>query len=67
MAGALEGSAEDVLAAHRALAAALDADPDDAELRRLHRELVDHGRHRAAARPSSASAPPSGAWPTPGR
>ena len=40
---ALEGSAEDVLAAHRAVAAALDADPDDAELRRLHRELVDEG------------------------
>jgi LuxR family transcriptional regulator, regulator of acetate metabolism len=43
VAAALDGSAEDVLAAHRALTAALDADPDDAELRRLHRELVDHG------------------------
>jgi DNA-binding CsgD family transcriptional regulator len=43
VAGALEGSAEDVLAAHRALAAALDADPEDAELRRLHRRLVDQG------------------------
>jgi DNA-binding CsgD family transcriptional regulator len=43
VAGALEGSAEDVLAAHRALAAALDADPEDAELRRLHRQLVDQG------------------------
>src|SRR3954447_5700921 len=43
VAGALEGSAEDVLAAHRALTAALDADPDDAELRRIHRELVDRG------------------------
>ena len=43
VARALEGSAEDVLAAHRALAAALDADPDDPELRRLHRELVDQG------------------------
>jgi len=43
VAGALEGSAEDVLATHRALTAALDAAPDDAELRQLHRELVDHG------------------------
>ncbi len=43
VAGALEGSAEDVLAAHRALTAALDADPDDPELRRIHRELVDQG------------------------
>ena len=39
----MEGSAEDVLAAHRAIAAALDAEPDDAELRRIHRELVDEG------------------------
>ena len=43
VATALEGSAEDVLAAHRAIAAALDADPDDPELRRIHRELVDQG------------------------
>jgi len=42
-ASALEGSAEEVLAALRAIAAALDADPGDAELRRLHRELVDEG------------------------
>ena len=66
VAGALEGSAEDVLAAHRALAAALDADPDDAELRRLHRELVDEGaiaRLTALERVRAASA----AWPTPGR
>jgi len=40
---ALDGTADDVLAAHRALAAALDADPDDAALRALHRELVDEG------------------------
>jgi LuxR family transcriptional regulator, regulator of acetate metabolism len=43
VAEALEGSADDVLAAHRAIAAALDADPDDAGLRALHRELVDEG------------------------
>ena len=43
VANALEGSAEDVLAAHRAIASALDADPGDPELRRLHRELVDEG------------------------
>jgi DNA-binding CsgD family transcriptional regulator len=43
VASALDGSADDVLAAHRAIAAALDADPDDAALRALHRELVDQG------------------------
>jgi LuxR family transcriptional regulator, regulator of acetate metabolism len=43
VAAALEGSAEDVLAAHRALTAALDADPEDEELRSIHRELVDQG------------------------
>ena len=61
VAGALEGSAEDVLAAHRALTAALDADPSDAELRRLHRELVDEGAiarlHGARARPRGHRAP----------
>jgi LuxR family transcriptional regulator, regulator of acetate metabolism len=43
VANALEGSVEDVLDAPRAIAAALDAGPDDVELRRLHRELVDEG------------------------
>jgi LuxR family transcriptional regulator, regulator of acetate metabolism len=43
VASALEGNAEDVPAAHAAVAAALDADPDDPELRRLHRELIDEG------------------------
>jgi LuxR family transcriptional regulator, regulator of acetate metabolism len=43
VATALEGSAEDVLAVHRALAAALEADPGDDELRRLHRELIEAG------------------------
>ena len=66
VAGALEGGAEDVLAAHRALTAALDADPGDADLRRLHRELVDEGAIARLTAPS-ASARPSGAWPTPGR
>jgi DNA-binding CsgD family transcriptional regulator len=40
---ALQGSAEDLFAAHQAVAAALDADPTDAELRTLARRLAEEG------------------------
>jgi DNA-binding CsgD family transcriptional regulator len=40
---ALRGSVEDLLAAHQAVAAALDADPTDAELRTLARRLAEQG------------------------
>jgi LuxR family transcriptional regulator, regulator of acetate metabolism len=40
---ALQGSADDLLAAHHAVAAALDADPTDAELRALARRLAEEG------------------------
>jgi len=40
---ALQGNADDLLAAHQAVAAALDADPTDAELRTLARRLAEEG------------------------
>jgi DNA-binding CsgD family transcriptional regulator len=40
---ALQGGVEDLLAAHQAVAAALDADPTDAELRALARRLAEEG------------------------
>ena len=40
---ALQGGVEDLLAAHQAVAAALDADPTDSELRRLARRLAEEG------------------------
>jgi DNA-binding CsgD family transcriptional regulator len=43
VAGALAGDVDEVLVAHRALAAALDADPGNAELQRLAAELVQDG------------------------
>jgi DNA-binding CsgD family transcriptional regulator len=43
VADALAGDVDDVLAAHQVLAAALDADPGNAELRALATELVGEG------------------------
>jgi DNA-binding CsgD family transcriptional regulator len=40
---ALQGEVEDLVAAHQAVAAALDADPTDAELRELARRLAEEG------------------------
>jgi LuxR family transcriptional regulator, regulator of acetate metabolism len=40
---ALQGGVEDLLAAHQAVAAALDADPTDSELRALGRRLAEEG------------------------
>jgi LuxR family transcriptional regulator, regulator of acetate metabolism len=40
---ALQGGVDDLLAAHQAVAAALDADPTDAELRTLARRLAEEG------------------------
>jgi LuxR family transcriptional regulator, regulator of acetate metabolism len=40
---ALQGGIEDLVAAHQAVAAALDADPTDAELRELARRLAEEG------------------------
>jgi LuxR family transcriptional regulator, regulator of acetate metabolism len=40
---ALQGGVDDLLAAHQAVAAALDADPTDAELRSLARRLAEEG------------------------
>jgi DNA-binding CsgD family transcriptional regulator len=40
---ALQGGVDDLLAAHQAVAAALDADPTDADLRTLARRLAEEG------------------------
>jgi DNA-binding CsgD family transcriptional regulator len=43
VADALQGGVDDLLATHQAVAAALDADPTDAELRKLARTLAEEG------------------------
>jgi LuxR family transcriptional regulator, regulator of acetate metabolism len=56
---ALQGDVEGLLAAHQAVAAALDADPTDAELRQLARRLAEEGslaRLRALERVRTAVA-----------